>query len=60
MKVTSGLSPPHQQNEIKFKRILSKMFSILFVNNISVISVDKLFSSFENNYFNILELLEKY
>lgn len=36
------------------------MFSILFVNNISVISVDKLFSSFENNYFNILELLEKY
>lgn len=60
MKVTSGLSPLHQQNEIKFKRILSKMFSILFVNNISVISVDKLFSSFENNYFNILELLEKY
>lgn len=36
------------------------MFSILFVNNISVISVDKLFSSFENNYFDILELLEKY
>lgn len=56
--VTSGtFPPPTEWNEIK--KHFKQNFSVLFLN-ISVISADQLFSSFENKYFDILVLPEKY